>query len=75
MASLFISLLMVVRVEGLMCTQVCQLHNPALCSWSNSVQQTIKHWGSSLIHHKKQNFLSMQLQFMLTEVKSFLIKP
>lgn len=75
MVSLFISLPLVARVEGRLHAQVCQLHSPAVCSWSNSVQQTIKHWGNSLIHHEKQNFSSMQLQFTLTEVKSFLIKP
>lgn len=29
----------------------------------------------SVIHHEKQNFSSMQLQFMLGEEKTFLIKP
>lgn len=68
---------MVVRIEGLLCTQVCQLHYPALCSRTDSVQQTIKHGGSSLVYQQKQNFSSMQLQLQLaqTEVKSFLDKP
>lgn len=62
--------------RGTQCTQkVCQLHNPAPHRWSSSAQQTIKHWGGSVIHHEKQNFSSLQLHFMLGEEKSFLIKP
>lgn len=73
MASLFIG--PSVAIEGLLCTQVCQLHNPGLHRGSISAQQTIKHWRGSVIHHEKQNFSSMQLQFMLGEEKLFLIKP